>query len=69
MVDGETQKTIELAGGELVTAANNEFRLATDPEIESHHRAAAMVRPFALPRFLKSNLFGHSRQPAGQAGL
>ena len=69
MVDGATQKTIELAGCELVTAPANEFRLATGPEIERHHRAAAMVRPFALPTFLNSSLFTHSSRPRGRTGL
>jgi hypothetical protein len=69
MVDGEPQRTIELAGCELITAATKEFRLATGPEIERHHRAAAMVRPIALPTFLNSDLFTHSSRPASRPGL
>src|SRR5205809_2122733 len=41
--------TVRLAGGELESAPADEFRPATDPEIERHHRVAALVRPVALP--------------------
>ena len=50
-VHGEAQKTVELAGSERMTAATNEFRLATGPEIETHHRASGMARPCAVPEF------------------
>jgi len=68
-VDGKAQKTIELAGCELITAVIKEFRLATGPEIERHHRAAALVRPFPLPTLPMSRLFAHSSQPGGRPGL
>ena len=49
LVNGKTQKTIRLAGGELLTAPTSAFRLATESEIERRHSLAASIKPFAIP--------------------
>ena len=62
-VRGETQKTIRLAGGEIVSAPSKEFRPATEAEVESRHLAAATVRPFALPEVARTRVYSHSNRP------
>ena len=44
----EQTNTIELAGGDQMTAPANEFRAASLLEIEEFHRAAALVHPFTV---------------------